>query len=72
MTSSLKAIYMQPVTCGLQYSSSQLNTQADSSAKLATEMDELNEWKRVSMICWNWKQNHKEKGIKHRLTHQQT
>ena len=63
---------MQPVTCGLQYSSSQLNTQADSSAKLATEMDELNEWKRVSMICWNWKQKHKGKGVKHRLVHQQT
>ena len=44
------------VTCGLQYSSSQLNTQADSSAKLATEMEELNEWNSVSMICWNWKQ----------------
>lgn len=40
-------------TCGLQYSSSQLKTQAESSAKLATEIEELNDWNSVSIICWN-------------------
>jgi len=32
-----------------------LKTQPDNSAKLATEMDRLNDWNNVSIICWNWK-----------------
>lgn len=41
-------------TCGLQCSSSQVNTQADNSAKLAT--DTLSKvWNKRSIMAWNWK-----------------
>ena len=50
---SQKKYRIQPrqVTCGLQYSSSQLKAQADSSAKLDTDMKLSNDMNRLSIIC---------------------
>lgn len=41
-------------TWGLQYSSSQLKTLPDSSAKFDTEILALNDWNRLSMMFWNY------------------
>lgn len=41
-----------PPTCGLQCSSIQLKTQADSSWKLPTDTELLKDWKRESMMLW--------------------
>lgn len=49
------------LTCGLQYSSNQVNTQADNSAKLDTDTLALNDWNNVSIICWNCKRKTKQK-----------
>ena len=43
------------ITCGLQYSSSQLNTHAESASKLVTAMAESNDTNCVSIICLNWR-----------------
>lgn len=46
---------VEVITWGLQYSSSQLKTLPDSSAKFDTEILALNDWNRLSMMFWNYK-----------------
>ena len=41
---------VEVITWGLQYSSSQLKTLPDSSAKFDTEILALNDWNRLSMM----------------------
>ena len=46
-------------TWGLQYSSSQLNTEPESSLKLATDMDASKDTNSASIICWNYNMRRK-------------